>query len=279
MSKPDPVLAAKGETFAALHAAPGAFVIANAWDPGSARLLAALGFQALATTSAGYARSIGVTDYKAGRDNVMAHAAAMAPAVAIPVSGDLENGFGHAPEACAETILMAAKAGLVGGSIEDATGDSDDPIYDLVKAKERVAAAVEAARSLPLKFMLTARAENFLHARPDLKDTIARLQAYQDAGADVLFAPLLPSADAIRSVVAETDRPLNVLISPRDSLLSVQQLADLGVKRVSVGGALTSAALTGLINAARDLASGSMEWTRSIIPSKEIDALLTAGAG
>ncbi len=271
--------AEKAADFAALHTAPGAFVAPNPWDPGSARILAGLGFRALTTTSAGYARSIGVTDYDAGRDNVLAHLRAMTAAVDLPISADLENGFGRDPETVAETIRLGAAVGLVGGSIEDTTGDRNDPIFDVAHAADRIRAAAEAARRLPFRFMLTGRTDNFLHGRTDLADAIRRLQAYQEAGADVLLATGLPTAAAIRSVVASVDRPVHVLIGPRDRLLTVADLAELGVKRISVGGALASAAYSGLIRAARELADGSLEWTRSLIRTGEIDALIGRGAG
>lgn len=271
--------AEKAADFAALHAAPGAFVAPNPWDPGSARILAGLGFKALTTTSSGYARSIGVTDHKAGRDNVLAHIRAMAAVVDLPISADLENGFGRAPATVAETIRLGAASGLVGGSIEDATGDADDPIFDIALAADRIRAASEAARQLPFRFMVTGRTDNYLHGRSDLADAIRRLQAYQEGGADVLLATGLPTAAAIRSVVASVDRPVHVLIGPRDRLLTVAGLAEIGVKRISIGGALASAAYSGLIRAARELANGSLDWTKSVIPGAEIDALLGSGAG
>jgi 2-methylisocitrate lyase-like PEP mutase family enzyme len=265
--------------FAALHAAPGAFVAPNPWDPGSARILAGLGFQALTTTSSGYARSIGVTDHEAGRDNVLAHVRALVAAVDLPISADLENGFGRDPETVAETIRLGAASGLVGGSIEDATGDEGDPIFEVARAADRIRAAAEAAHRLPFRFLLTGRTDVYLHGRSDLADAIRRLQAYQEAGADVLLATGLPTADAIRSVVACVDRPVHVLIGPRDRLLTVAELAEMGVKRISVGGALASAALSGLIRAARELAEGSLEWATRAVPGREIDALLRRGAG
>ena len=265
--------------FAALHAAPGAFVAPNPWDPGSARILAGLGFKALTTTSSGYARSIGVTDHRAGRENVLAHVRALTAAVDLPISGDLENGFGRDPETVAETIRLGAASGLVGGSIEDATGDEDAPIFEVAQAADRIRAAAEAARRLPFRFMLTGRTDVYLHGRSDLADAIRRLQAYQEAGADVLLATGLPTAEAIRSVVASVDRPVHVLIGPRDRLLSVAGLAEIGVKRVSVGGALASAASSGLIRAARELADGSLDWATGGVPGREIDALLRRGAG
>jgi 2-methylisocitrate lyase-like PEP mutase family enzyme len=271
--------AQKAADFEALHKASGCFVIPNPWDPGSARILAGLGFKALTTTSAGYARSIGVVDYKAGRENVIEHIRAMAPAVDIPLAADLENGFGDRPEDCAETIRQGAEAGLVGGSIEDFTGDRGDPIYDIARAAERVRAAAEAARKLPFKFMLCARAENYLNGRHDLADTIKRLQAYQEAGADVLFAPGLNTADEVRTVCQSLDKPFNVMRGPRKEMLSVAQLAELGVKRVSLGGFLHAAAAHGFIAAAKEVAdSGTFEFTKTMPFAAEIDSLLTKGA-
>lgn len=270
--------AEKATDFAALHAAPGAFVAPNPWDPGSARILAGLGFKALTTTSSGYARSIGVTDHNAGRDSVLVHIRAMAAAVDLPISGDLENGFGRAPETVAESIGLAAASGLVGGSIEDATGDGDDPIFDIADAADRIRAAAEAARRLPFRFMLTGRTDIYLHGRPDLAEAIRRLQAYQEAGADVLLATGLPTAESIRSIVASVDRPVHVLIGPRDRLLTVAELAEIGVKRISIGGALAAAAYSGLIRAARALSDGSLEWATSLVSGRHIDTLLARGA-
>jgi 2-methylisocitrate lyase-like PEP mutase family enzyme len=270
----------KAADFEALHKAPGCFVIPNPWDPGSARILAGLGFKALTTTSAGYARSIGVVDYKAGRDNVIEHIRLMAPAVDIPLAADLENGFGPSPKDCADTISMGAEAGLVGGSIEDFTGDRGNPIYEIGAATERVRAAAEATKKLSFKFMLCARAENYLNGRPDLADTIKRLQAYQEAGADVLFAPGLNTADEVREVCRSLDKPFNVMRGPRKEMLSVAQLAELGVKRVSLGGMLHAAATHGLIAAAKEIAAtGTFEFSKAIPFAAEIDALLTKGAG
>ncbi len=270
--------AEKAAAFVALHTARGAFVAPNPWDPGSARILAGLGFQALTTTSSGHARSIGVKDHEVRRDGVLAHVRAMAAAVDLPITGDLENGFGRGPETVAETIRLGAEAGLVGGSIEDATGDHGDPIFDVALAAERIRAGAEAARRLPFRFLLTGRSDCFLHGRSDLADVIRRLQAYQEAGADVLLATGLPTVAAIRSVVASVDRPVHVLIGPRERLLTVAELAAIGVRRISVGGALASAALSGLIHAARALAGGSLDWTRAVIPAGEIDALIDSGA-
>ena len=267
----------KAAEFEALHKAPGCFVIPNPWDPGSARILAGLGFKALTTTSAGYARSIGFPDYNAGRENVMAHIRAMAPAIDIPLAADLEDGFGPKPEDCAETIRQGAAAGLVGGSIEDFTGDRSDPIHAIEKAAERVRAAAEAAAKLPFKFMLCARAENYLHGRQDLGDTIKRLQAYQEAGADVLFAPGLNTSDEVREVCRSIDRPFNIMRGPRKEMLTVEQVAALGVKRISTGGMMHAAAMSAMIGAAKEMAGGTWEFTKAMPFAAEIDGLLIRG--
>src|SRR6516225_4771229 len=222
--------AEKGKAFRALHERKGAFIIPNPWDVGTARMLEHLGFEALATTSMGFALSIGKQDNAAGRDAVLAHAAALTAATELPISADLENGFADAPEVVAETIRLAAKAGLVGGSIEDATERQEVPIYEMAHAVERVRAAAGAARSLPFPFTLTARAENYLHGRPDLKDTIRRLQAYQEAGADVLYAPGLTSKEDITEVVRSVDRPVNVLMGLQGVGLTLEDLNAMGVK-------------------------------------------------
>lgn len=231
-----------------------AFIIPNPWDVGTARMLAQLGFEALATTSAGYAFSRGTVDGAVGREAMMEHVTEIVAATDLPVSADLENGFGDAPEIVAETIRMAASRGLAGCSIEDATGDATDPIYAIEAAKERMTAAVEAARALSFKFTLTARAENFLHGRPDLNDTIARLQAYQEAGADVLYAPGLIHKDDIVAVVRSVDRPVNVLCGMPGMRLTLAELSEIGVKRISTGSALARAALGGFLLAAREMA-------------------------
>jgi 2-methylisocitrate lyase-like PEP mutase family enzyme len=245
--------AERGKAFRALHEREGTFIIPNPWDVGTARLLAHLGFEALATTSAGFAYSQGRRDNAVERDRVMAHAAETASATDLPVSGDLENGFGDDPETVAETIRMAGAAGLVGGSIEDSTQNPDAPVYALEVAVERVGAAAEAARALPFPFTLTARAENFVLGRHDLEDTIRRLQAYQEAGADVLYAPGLSSRDAIHAVVRAVDRPVNVLMGRRGLYLSLAELLELGVRRVSVGSALSRLALGAFLDAAREM--------------------------
>ncbi len=243
----------KASAFRALHEREYAFIIPNPWDIGTARLLEHLGFEALATTSAGYAFSLGQRDYQLGRDQTLAHAASIVSATDLPVSADLENGFGDAPETVTETIRLAAAAGLAGGSIEDSTGRPEDPIYQFEIAVERIRAAAAAARALPSPFTLTARAENFLWGRPDLRDTIKRLQAFQEAGADVLYAPGLGSEDNIAAVVKSVDRPVNVVMGLKGVQLSLAELSKIGVKRVSVGSALSRAALGAFLRAAREM--------------------------
>jgi 2-methylisocitrate lyase-like PEP mutase family enzyme len=243
----------KYKTFRSLHARPGCFVMPNPWNAGTARLLAAVGFEALATTSAGYAFSAGLRDSAASLtcDEILENAKTIVEATSLPVSADLEDGFGASPEDCATTIRRAAAIGLVGGSIEDATGDSRDPIYDFDLATQRVAAAAEAASAA--RFILTARAENFLYGRADLDDTIRRLQSFERAGADVLYAPGLPNLEAIARVCASLSKPVNVVMGLRGATFSVDELAAAGVKRISVGGAFARAALGALVRAAREV--------------------------
>lgn len=248
-----PTHAEKARTFRELHQRKHAFVIPNPWDIGSARLLAHYGFEALATTSMGYAFSRGQCDGTLNREETLSYAATICGASDLPVSADLENGFGDSPEAAAETIRLAAAAGVVGGSIEDATGRKENPIYEIGLAVDRVRAAMEAARALPFPFTLTARAENYLHGRPDLKDTIKRLQAFQEAGADVLYAPALASRDDIAAVVGSVDRPVNVVMGLRGVQLSVTELSAIGVKRISLGSALYRSALGEFLRAAREI--------------------------
>jgi 2-methylisocitrate lyase-like PEP mutase family enzyme len=243
----------KATRFRALHQAPGAFVIPNPWDAGSARILAGLGFQALATSSGAHAGVLGRRDGMVTREEALAHARAIVAATDLPVSADLEKGFGDAPEAAAETIRLAAGVGLVGGSIEDATGDKTRPLYDIGQATERVAAAVQAARALPFPFTLTARSENFLRGNPSLEDTIKRLQAFEKAGADVLMAPGLPDLAAVRAVCAAVSKPVNFMAGIKGKSFTVADLEAAGVKRISVAGSLFRAAMTGLLDAAREV--------------------------
>jgi len=269
--------AEKGRAFRALHERDGAFIIPNPWDVGTARLLAHLGFEALATTSMGYAFSAGQLDNTIERHQMMEHLSALASATDLPVSADLENGFGDDPEIVEETIRLAAAAGVVGGSIEDATGRPQDPIYDIEQAAERIRAAATAVQALPFAFTLTGRAENYLHGRPDLKDTIARLQAYQEAGADVLYAPGLASKDEIAAVVSSVDRPVNVVMGLRGVQLSLTALSEIGVRRVSVGSALCRAALGAFLRAAREMHEhGTFDFANEAVSPREISAIFKA---
>ncbi|TRW97903.1 isocitrate lyase/phosphoenolpyruvate mutase family protein [Paracoccus sp. M683] len=267
---------AKYESFRALHQGATAFVMPNPWDAGSARLLASLGFAALGTTSAGYAFSRGRRDSFAGlsRDEILTNAAEIVAATSLPVSADLEDGFGRAPETCALTMQLACDAGLVGGSIEDATGQAAAPIHDFALAVDRVAAAAEATRGRPI--LLTARADNFICGRPDLADTIRRLQAFSEAGADVLYAPGLPDLDAIRTVCREVGKPVNVVMGLAASTHSLRDLADAGVRRVSVGGSFARAALGAVMRAATEvLSTGTFTYAEAAIPDATIAALMS----
>jgi len=265
----------KGQIFAALHERDGAFIIPNPWDVGTARLLAQLGFEALATTSAGSSFSMGQRDNSITRNDMMAHVATIAAATELPVSADLENGFGDSPEFVAETIKLAARAGLVGGSIEDMSRDPGRPIYDMGFATERVRAAAEVVRDLLFAFTLTARAENYLAGRPDLGDTIKRLQAYQAAGADVLYAPGIVSKDAIATIVKSVDRPVNVVMGLQGVQLSLAELSAIGVKRVSVGSALSRAALGAFLRAAREMREhGTFTFAEQAVGYRDINAML-----
>jgi len=242
----------QAEAFRELHRS-GCFVIPNPWDAGSAQLLAGMGFAALATSSGAAAGVLGRKDGELTRDEALAHARAIVAATELPVAGDLENGFGDAPEDAALTIRLAAEAGLVGGSIEDSGGVHDRRIYDFAHAVERIAAAAEAACSLPFPFTLTARCENFLRGKPDLDDTIRRLQAYEQAGADVLFAPLLPDLAAVRTVCASLRKPLNFMVARKGLGFGVAELRDAGVRRISLATSLYRAAMGGLRDAAREV--------------------------
>lgn len=268
----------KAQRLRAMHAGP-LFVIPNPWDAGTARLLASLGFGALTTTSAGLAWSLGRQDMAVSREEALKNAADIVAAVDLPVAADLENGYGDAPEDAAATITRAAEVGLVGGSIEDATGRPGDPIYGFDHAVERVAAAVEAARALPFPFTFVARAENFLHGRPDLDDTIRRLQAFEKAGADVLFAPGLPSLEAIRTVCGSVSKPVNVVLGAKNTPYSLDELAEAGVRRVSTGSSFARAALTGLRGAALELLGpGTARYLDTAITSAEVAAMMVPRA-
>jgi 2-methylisocitrate lyase-like PEP mutase family enzyme len=269
--------AEKAAAFRALHDRDGAFIIPNPWDAGTARLLAHLGFEALATTSAGYAFSIGQRDNSVGRDRMLEHVSAIVAATDLPVSADLENGFGDDPETVAETFRLAAATGLAGASVEDFTSRPDDPIYEHGLAVERVRAASDVARSLPFPFTVTGRAENYLVGRPDIKDTIRRLQAYQEAGADVLYAPGLTSRDDIAAVVGSVDRPVNVVMGLQGAQLGLAELAEIGVKRISVGSALSRAALGAFLRAAREMREhGTFTFAAEAVSYREISAMFDA---
>ncbi len=266
---------AKGERFAELHRAPHAFIIPNPWDTGTARILEQLGFQALATTSAGFAFAAGHPDSGSDREAMLAHVAAIAESSSLPVSADLQDCYSRDPDAAAETIVAAAACGAVGGSIEDRPYDPDEPsLFPLDLSVERVRTAAEAARSLPFEFTLTARCESYLVGRPDLDDVIRRLQAYAEAGADVVYAPGLPDAAAIRAVCDAVDRPVNVVMGVNDLLLSLSELDALGVRRISLGSTLARTAFGAFIDAARELHElGTFEFARKAVPFATIDDL------
>jgi len=267
--------AEKGRIFRGLHERDHAFIIPNPWDVGTAHLLEHVGFEALATTSAGYAFSVGRRDGTIGRDEMLAHVSTIASTTDLPVSADLENGYGDAPDIVAETIRLAAATGLAGGSIEDATGLPDHPIYEKEHAVERVRAAVEVVRKLSFPFTLTARAENYLHGRPDLKDTIERLQAYQEAGANVLYAPGLASRKDIVAVVSAVDRPVNAVMGLQGVQLSLAELSAIGVRRISVGSALSRAALGAFLRAAREMREkGTFDFAKEAVSYRDISAML-----
>jgi 2-methylisocitrate lyase-like PEP mutase family enzyme len=267
---------ARADVFRQLHEGPDTFVMPNPWDAGTARILAGLGFSALATTSAGFAWSLGRRDGAVTRDEALAHAREIVEATPLPVSADLENGFGDDAATVAETIRLAGETGLAGASIEDSTGRADNPIYELGHAVERVAAAVEAARSVPGGFVLTARAENFLHGRRDLDDTLRRLRAFEEAGADVLYAPGLPDLDAVRAVCSSVERPVNALAWPS---FTVSELAAAGVRRISLGSWLARAAFDAFLRAAREVREeGAFGFAGSLAPSSELAAFLSTEA-
>jgi len=266
----------KAELFRALHQRPGAFIIPNPWDAGTAKLLAAIGFEALATTSLGVANMLGSATVS--RDAIIENCRMIAAATDLPVNADLENGGADEPRAAAEAVRLAAEAGAVGGSIEDSTGDPRRPIYDFSLAVERVQAAVEVARSLPIPFTLTARAENILYGRTDLGDTIRRLQAFEAAGADVLYAPGVHDLPTIRTVLSAIGKPFNLVMGFADLTLTVDQLSAAGVKRISVGGAMSRVALAAFLKGAREMKDkGSFSYISDMAPMKEIREMFARG--
>lgn len=265
----------KAQRFRELHQQPGAFLIPNPWDGGSARMLAHLGFEALATSSGACAGTLGQRDGKVSRDEALSHARLIVQSTDLPVSADLEKGFATDPADVAETIRMAAGAGLVGCSIEDSTGDAAEPQFEFAVAVERIAAAVSAARSLPFPFTLTARAENFIRGSMDLKDTIKRLAAYEQAGADVLFAPGLPGLAAVREVCATIKKPVNFMVGIKGKSFSVAELTGAGVKRISFASSLYRAAMTGLLNAASEIKeNGTFNYLNGTMPTPDLNKFL-----
>ena len=265
----------KAKKFRALHEAPGSFVIPNPWDGGSARVLAGLGFEALATSSGAKAGVLGKRDGKVTREEALANAKQIVEACDLPVAADLEKGFGDGPDAAAETIRQAAGVGLVGGSIEDATGNKDKPLYDVEEAAARVAAAVKAARALPFPFVLTARAEGFLRGKADLDDVIRRLKAYEAAGADVLMSPGLPDLASVKKVCAALNKPFNFMVGIKGKSFSRAELEAAGVKRISLATSLYRAAMTGLVNAAQEVKDkGTFTYLDSSIPTPDLSAFM-----
>jgi 2-methylisocitrate lyase-like PEP mutase family enzyme len=266
--------AEKGKIFRALHQRDRAFIIPNPWDVGTARLLQSLGFEALASTSAGFAFSIGKHDGAVDRETMLAHAAALVAVTDLPVSADLENGYADKPAQVAETVRLAAQTGLAGCSVEDVPQGRGKAPYEIPLAAERVRAAADVARALPFPFTLTARAENFIVGRPDLRDTIARLQAFQEAGADVLFAPGLKTKEDIRAVVRSVDRPINVIMGLEGVQLSLAELSGLGVRRISVGSALARAAMGAFLRAAREMESqGTFTFANDAVKYADLNAM------
>lgn len=265
----------KARQFRALHEAPNAFVIANVWDGGSARMMAGLGFAALATSSGASAGLLGRRDGKVTRDEAMTQARIICDATDLPVSADLEKGFGDSPDVVAETIRMAAAVGLVGCSIEDASGNPEEPIFDLPYATERIVAAAKAAHALPFPFTLTGRCENFLRGRPDLDDTIKRLKAYEAAGAEALMAPGLPDLESVRAVCAAVGKPFNFMVGIKGKSFTVAALADAGVKRISLATSLYRAAMTGLMTAAKEVREhGTFGYLDSSLATPDLNAFM-----
>jgi len=265
----------KAARFRALHESPGAFIIPNPWDIGSARLLAGLGFEALATSSAASAAALGRRDGRLTREEALAHAHAIVDATELPVSADLERGFGDAPEVVAETVRLAAGVGLVGCTIEDSTGNAEVPLYDFGLAVERIEAAARAARALPFPFIVTARAHNLLYATPSLEDTIKRLQAFERAGADVLFAPGLPDLAAVGAVCAAVSKPVNFMVGIKGKSFSVAELVAAGVKRISLATSLYRAAMTALHEAACEVKdTGKFGFLDRCLTTPELNGLM-----
>jgi len=270
-----PTQTEKGERFLALHQGPGTFVIANPWDIGSAKILEGVGFPALATSSAASAMTMGKKDGTLSREQALEHAREIAGATAVPVSADLKNGFGDAPETVAETVRLAGGAGLAGCTIEDSTGSAERPVYDLEFAAARIAAGVKAARRLGFPFLLTARAHNLLYANPSVSETIRRLQAYERAGADVLFAPGLPDLTAVRAVCGALSKPFNFMAGLKGKSFSVKELSEAGVRRISLATSLYRVAMTGLLDAAREVMDvGSFEFVERGVPTVELLKLM-----
>lgn len=267
----------KAAAFRALHERPGAFIIPNPWDAGTAKLLGAMGFEALATTSLGLANMLGRADSRATQAEVIDNCRIIAQVTDLPVNADLENCFAHDPAAAAEVIRFAAEAGAVGGSIEDYTGDPANPIYEFDLAVARVRAAAQVARTLPVPFLLTARAENLIHGRNDMADTVRRLRAYEAAGADVLYAPGLRNLDDVRDVARAVTRPVNVVTGWLDPDITLAQLSEAGAKRISVGGALSRLALATFVKAAQSMGEdGSFTWMREMIGIAELRKMLNS---
>jgi 2-methylisocitrate lyase-like PEP mutase family enzyme len=265
----------KAARFRALHTSAGPFIIPNPWDVGSARILAGLGFKALATSSAASASAMGRKDRELTREQALAHSRLIVDATDLPVSADLENGFGDSPEAVAQTIQLAAETGLVGCTIEDTTGSEDRPLYETALAVERIAAAVETARALPFPFILTARAHNLLYAAPSLQETISRLQAFEAAGADVLFAPGLPDLAAVASVCAAVSKPVNFMVGIKGKSFSVGELAAAGVRRISLATSLYRAAMTGLLEAASEVRdTGTFTFLDGCVTTAEVNTIM-----
>jgi 2-methylisocitrate lyase-like PEP mutase family enzyme len=270
----------KSAAFVALHQNPGCFLIPNPWDKGSAILLESIGFQALASTGAGYAFALGKPDLAVGAKDMLGYFKDICDVTDVPISADMQNGFGETPESAAQTIVAAARVGLVGGSIEDASGNTLNAIYDIGLATARIAAAAENAKSLDFKFMLTARCENYLYGNPSIGDTIKRLQAYQEAGADVLYAPGIQTIEDIKAVLSSIDKPMNLLMGFASSALTVSDVAALGVKRISIGGSMARAAMGALKRAGAEmLEHGTFNYAKEAMAGKDLNTLFATRQG